>query len=132
MADHIRVIRAEDLIRAAVSRGWPRDYAKAKEPCWYVYPHDGSANDVLEDPDAAPDIRGRQATLAILPTKDYMINVGVDPDGLCVDAELFTPDCDRIHINSSWGDLDSLLIVADAVMDGFRQCLDTYNKPLQA
>ena len=132
MADHIRVIRAEDLIRAAVSRGWPRDYVKAKEPCWYVYPHDGSANDVLEDPDAAPDIRGRQATLAILPTKDYMINVGVDPDGLCVDAELFTPDCDRIHINSSWGDLDSLLIVADAVMDGFRQCLDTYNKPLQA
>ena len=76
MADHI-----SSAVAALTAKGWPRDYSRAKEPCWYAFANGGLLDDPLEDPDYAPFLEGRQSTLVIAPPTAYSIYVDVSPTG---------------------------------------------------
>ena len=76
MADHI-----SRAIAALTSRGWPRDYLRAKEPCWYCYAKGSVLDERLEDPDYAPSLEGRESRLVIAPPTVYSLYVDVSPTG---------------------------------------------------
>jgi len=67
-----------NVISSLVAKGWPRDYAQVEPPCWYLLSEDWSR---LDDPDFAPDVAGRPATLVIAPPAAYFLYIDVLPDG---------------------------------------------------